>query len=125
MLENKWSRLLPKKNQWLVVLLIGILLLVIAMPTNKQTDTAWGAESVGAEESATDLEKRLEQLLGKMQNVGEVHVMMTFQEDYIVEGIVVIAEGGGKPVVVREITGVLQALFEVDSHKIKVIEKKK
>lgn len=125
MLENKWSRLLPKKNQWLVVLLIGILLLVIAMPTNKQTDTAWGAESVGAEESTTDLEKRLEQLLGKMQNVGEVHVMMTFQEDYIVEGIVVIAEGGGKPVVVREITGVLQALFEVDSHKIKVIEKKK
>lgn len=125
MLENKWSRLLPKKNQWLVVLLIGILLLVIAMPTNKQTDTAWSAESVGAEESTTDLEKRLEQLLGKMQNVGEVHVMMTFQEDYIVEGIVVIAEGGGKPVVVREITGVLQALFEVDSHKIKVIEKKK
>ena len=125
MLENKWSRLLPKKNQWLVVLLIGILLLVIAMPTNKQTDTAWGAESVGAEESTTDLENRLEQLLGKMQNVGEVHVMMTFQEDYIVEGIVVIAEGGGKPVVVREITGVLQALFEVDSHKIKVIEKKK
>ena len=125
MLENKWSRLLPKKNQWLVVLLIGILLLVIAMPTNKQIDTAWGAGSVDAEESTTDLEKRLEQLLGKMQNVGEVHVMMTFQEDYIVEGIVVIAEGGGKPVVVREITGVLQALFEVDSHKIKVIEKKK
>lgn len=125
MLENKWSRLLPKKNQWLVVLLIGILLLVIAMPTNKQTDTTWGAESVAAEESTTDLEKRLEQLLGKMQNVGEVHVMMTFRGDDIVEGIVVIAEGGGEPIVVREITGVLQALFEVDSHKIKVIEKKK
>lgn len=125
MLENKWSRLLPKKNQWVVVLLIGILLLVIAIPTNKKNDTAWGLESVSEEESATDLEKRLEQLLGNMQNVGEVHVMMTFQEEHIVEGIVVIAEGGKDPVVVREITGVLQALFEVDSHKIKVIEKKK
>ncbi len=125
MLENKWSRLLPKKNQWVVVLLIGILLLIIAMPTSKNTDTVLGVGPVSAEEGATDLEKRLEQLLGKMQHVGEVHVMITFREDDDVEGIVVLAEGGGEPVVVREITGVLQALFEVDSHKIKVIDKKK
>lgn len=124
-MENKWSKFLPKKNQWLVVLLIGILLLVIAMPTNKNAGATLGADFEVAGEEMTDLERRLESILGKMQGVGEVHVMMTFHEDEMVEGIVVIAEGGGSAVVVREITGVVQALFEVDSHKIKVIEKKK
>lgn len=37
-----------------------------------------------------------------------------------VKGIVVLAQGGDKASVVREITGLLQALFGIDSHKIKV-----
>lgn len=39
-----------------------------------------------------------------------------------VEGIVVIAEGGDKGVVVQNITEAVQALFGVDTHKIKVMK---
>ncbi|MFQ7310415.1 MAG: stage III sporulation protein AG [Sellimonas sp.] len=41
-----------------------------------------------------------------------------------IEGVVVIAEGGEKPVVVQNITEAVQALFGVESHKIKVVKMK-
>lgn len=40
-----------------------------------------------------------------------------------IEGIVVIAEGGDEPVVVENITEAVQALFSVDTHKIKVMKR--
>lgn len=39
-----------------------------------------------------------------------------------VEGVLVIAEGGDNAIVVRNITEAIQALFDIDTHKIKVIK---
>lgn len=122
-MESKLEKFLPKKSQWLIILLVGILLVVIAIPTDTESGTGTFGTYDETEISTTDMERRLENLLGQMQGVGEVHTMITYQEDESVEGIVVIAEGGGNAVVVRNITEVVQALFAVDSHKIKVIEK--
>lgn len=51
------------------------------------------------------------------------------QEPYVtkeltptVEGVVVIAQGGDEPVTVQNITEAVQALFNVDTHKIKVMK---
>lgn len=113
-MENKAFRYLPKKNQWIIVLLIGILLVVIAIPTKAVPETE--------ESYSSNVEMRLENMLQKIDGVGNVSVMITFQESEQVEGIVVIAEGAGNAVMVQKITEVVQALFDVDSHKIKVIE---
>lgn len=40
----------------------------------------------------------------------------------IVEGVIVIAQGGDQPVVVQNITEAVQALFDIDTHKIKVMK---
>ena len=122
-MENKLSKYLPKKNQWMIVLLIGILLVIIAIPTKTETDLGSSLGYETAETEGTEVEVRLENMLSKMQGIGRVHVMITFQEDEQVEGILVIAEGGGDAVIARNITEVVQALFDVDSHKIKVIER--
>lgn len=124
--QNIWKKLLEnKKNQWLILLLVGILLVVIAIPTkpNTEQDTNW---EIGDENdvSATEMEKRLKSILSQMQGIGEVHVMITYQEETQVEGVVVVAEGGENGVVVQKITEVVQALFDVDAHKIKVIDSK-
>lgn len=101
------------KNHLVLFLLVGILLIVIAIPTDSgEIRTAAG----------TSLESRLEKVLGQMSGVGEVSVMITYQEDENVEGVAIVAEGGDNAVVVRNITEVVQALFNVDSHKIKVIK---
>ena len=63
----------------------------------------------------------MENLLTNMQDVGRVQVMITLQQDGQVEGIVVLADGAKSAVVMKNITEVVQALFDVDAHKIKVI----
>lgn len=40
----------------------------------------------------------------------------------VVEGVVIIAEGGDDAVIVQNITEAVQALFEIDTHKIKVMK---
>lgn len=114
---------LPKKNAWIILLLVGVLLVVIAIPTKTESKSSSLSMYDETEQEATDMEKRLESLLRQMQGVGEVHTMITYRDDKQVEGIVIIADGGGNAVVVRNITEVVRALFDVDSHKIKVIEK--
>ena len=115
---------LPKKNTWMILLLVGILFVVIAIPTKTETKKNSLPIYDDSELNGTDMEKRLQNLLQQMQGVGEVHTMITYREDKQVEGIVIIADGGGDAVIVRNITEVVRALFDVDSHKIKVIEKK-
>lgn len=121
-MNNKWEQWLPKKNRWFILLLIGVLLVVIAIPTNTNSKKAKSI-TYAEEESYTEIEKRLQTLLENMQYVGAVDVMITYQEKETVEGVVVLAEGAGNANVVRDITDVVQALFDVDSHKIKVIER--
>ena len=111
-----WKSLLEKgnKTQLLIVLLVGILLLVIAIPTgNRKSETA----------QASELESRLERILSKTEGVGQVDVMISVKEKDLVEGVVVVSEGADNAVVVRNITEIVKALFPVDSHKIKVIKR--
>ena len=148
-----------KKNQLLILLLIGVLLIVIAMPTNEKKEENEKASSQTKEATqaaASQLEKKLEVFLSKVEGAGQVEAMITYkgsaekivekdegeeettvfengtggeQLPYVkkelmpeVEGIVVITEGGDNAVVVRNITEAVQALFDVDTHKIKIMK---
>lgn len=80
---KKWD-----KSQWTVVILAGILLMVVAIPTeskNKEppveTVGQETADSDSRENYARELEGRLEQVLSKIQGAGRVEVMVIL-EDY-------------------------------------------
>ena len=121
--QNIWNKLLEnKKNQWLILLLVGILLVVIAIPTKSSSEEKSVVDSKNW--STSETEQRLENILSQMQGIGEVHAMITYKQDNQVEGVVVVAEGGEQGVTVQKITEVVRALFDVDSHKIKVIDSK-
>lgn len=181
-----------KKDNYLIVLLVGILIIVIAFPTsdrtsdrNKEKDTTSSAIENTSKQNETqtlsyveEQEKRLEAILSRVQGVGEVNVMITlksskelivekdtpatssitqeedaeggkrnttekttteatvYQQDnngesspYVVkelepeiEGIIVIAKGGDDPVVAKNISDAVLALFHVEAHKIKVMK---
>ena len=167
-----------KKDQWLIVLLVGLLLVVIALPvsdakSNQEQDTQQVKKAENtSEDFCTDaLESRLEQVLEKGKGVGNVKVMITLaassekvvekdremtsevsegesggkntsssetavyangngeETPYVkqeisprIEGVLVIAEGGDNAVVIENITEAVQALFGVDTHKIKVMK---
>ena len=181
----------PKKEQLVVLLLFGVLLVVIAIPTMPD-DKAVGGESgtisqaqTGAGEADTaggsyeeQLEKRLSAILSQVAGAGRVEVMVTLEsrgerivekdtpesrksveetdssggsrttdeqdwgeetvyyEDgsggkspYVVkelepniEGVLVLAEGGGSAVVRQELLEAVQALFPIEAHKVKIMK---
>ena len=179
--NNDWKdnikKHFPKKNQWLIVLLTGILLVVIALPTSDgksasedTTDNTTKTIENQPSDYAAQMEKKLVKILRNVEGVGDVKVMITLkessekvvekdvakssrtaedqvvesdsseatvysegsnsnQEPYVskeispaVEGVLVIAEGGDNSVVVQNITEAIQALFNVEMHKIKVMK---
>lgn len=99
--KKKWKQL--KKSDWVVVALVGVLLLVIAMPSGKtssqestgeknmesitqqteQSDKKKTAKEMQKEDDTADteyvreLEQQLENILSQMEGVGKVEVMIT------------------------------------------------
>ena len=78
---------LPKKNQLIILLLTGILLLVIVVPLPENADqdsadpvTASAQEgNEGSQKYEEYLEKRTEETLRHVEGVGEVEVMITLR----------------------------------------------
>ncbi|MCI9197600.1 MAG: hypothetical protein HFH54_11520 [Lachnospiraceae bacterium] len=83
------------------------------------------------------LEAQLEDLLLRVEGIGEVRVMLMLKDtsDSItsfstqdapvsVQGVLIAAQGGDDPVVVRNIQEAVMALFQVEAHKIKVMKMK-
>lgn len=170
------------KEKITIVILIGILLLVIALPSDKKS-TKNENESVKLTESEdnTDdtseyeayIESRLENVLSMVDGVGDVKALVVLKnskekiiaadesskteitadadgsskntqskditniyydtnsnsQPYVrlenmpeVEGVVIVAKGGGDGVVAAEITSAIEALLGIPAHKIKVLK---
>lgn len=164
--EKYWP---PRKDQLLILILLGLLLAVIVFPVEQKQKEEDGqevlSETVTDKETGEDyesrMERKLESLLGSVEGVGEVRVMLTFEGSgerrvekdrvqseeqqseetvyeehgssertpYVtsktnpkVEGVLVIAQGGGNSQVRKEILEAAQALFGIDAHKIKIMK---
>jgi len=150
---EKWFR----KENLVVMILAGILLIVIALPTKKQESKVdLSAEMLQEMEYAKEyaaqsteqetrdgyvemLENKLADILSHIQGIGDVYVMITLQEQtavegeesvYVpnmvktvypkVEGVVIVAQGAGTGRVTQTIIEAVQALFDIEIHKIKV-----
>ncbi len=138
-----------RKENFLVLLLLGVLLLVAAWPMEKQSrSTKSGstaadstlsfldyAGSTGTEDTrdayVLSLEHSLEELLSTMEGVGENKVMITLKPSakntyyssastMEIEGVVVCAKGAANGKVAKNISEVIQALFGLEAHKIKI-----
>lgn len=140
-----------RKENFLVLLLLGVLLLVAAWPVEKKsrstgtgtkssmTDSALPFLDYGGSTSTEEaretyvvsLEHSLEELLSTMEGVGENKVMITLKPStrntyyssastMEIEGVVVCAKGAANGKVAKNITEVIQALFGLEAHKIKI-----
>ena len=159
-----------KKDKWLIILLVGLLLVVIAMPVSDiKSDQTQDEQQMQKAENAS--EDTYADALAKVEGVGNVKVMITLasssekvvekdqemtsevqegenggknisssetavyangngeETPYVkqelsprIEGVLVIADGGDNAIVIENITEAVQALFGVDTHKIKVMK---
>ena len=127
-------------RQWVILLLLGLLLTVIALPVSNKKDSfpevksssffsASSEENTDAER--TVLEKKLEDLLSQTEGVGKVRVLLMTGEEKDSSSFydsgnqaVIVAEGADNSVVSRNIVEGVMALFQLDAHKIKVMKMK-
>lgn len=152
---GKLPEFLKRKNNFIILIIIGVLLLVVAIPTgdNKKEHIEKEVATEYSEDYASKTEKRLEKVLAEIHGAGKVQVLISWQASseklvekdenktvYLqssggeqspfirqeimpkAEGVIVVAEGGDNPVVVRQITEAVCALFGVDTHKIKIMK---
>ena len=177
-----------KKDQILILLLTGVLLVVIALPSGGTKETTGGERDsdqteMPVQDSQTGytqyLEQKLSDTLSQIEGAGEVTVMVTLkssaekvvekdqtsdqetvtesdsqggtrttkqenqeestvyaqgdgqdQSPYVskelspqIEGVVVVAQGGDQAVVKQNITEAVEALFVIESHKIRIMKK--
>ena len=76
-----------KRSDWLILVLAGILILIIALPTDtkekKQAEEAKeniSKENNTMETSKDEIERKLEDILEKIDGAGDVKVMITYQD---------------------------------------------
>lgn len=76
-----------KRSDWLILVLAGILILIIALPTDtkekKQAEEAKeniSKENNTMEASKVEIERKLEDILEKIDGAGDVKVMITYQD---------------------------------------------
>lgn len=76
-----------KRSDWLILVLAGILILIIALPTDtkekKQAEKSKeniSKENNTMEASKDEIEQKLEDILEKIDGAGEVKVMITYQD---------------------------------------------
>jgi stage III sporulation protein AG len=126
-----FSFLKEKGSKYLIWILLGILVLVMIIPTeNKEAkDTSFVSE----QQTKGEMEEKLEQVLMAMEGVGNVKVMITLKEsasDLFSEeteegevlGVVVVAEGAGRAEVDAKIMTSVEALFGIEAHKISIVK---
>lgn len=73
------------KQQWIVILLLGLLLSVIALPVSKKSSTPkqtilMDNSTQSTDEIQSSLERRLQNILENVEGVGEVKVMLMTEE---------------------------------------------
>ena len=187
--KEKYGEKYKDKNTWLIIGIVGLLLLVIALPSGKTVDapgdlsgdaaaagqTEAGDQTEAAPDTAVqtateDLEHRLEETLSLIDGAGRVRVMLTLKDHgekvvekdtarrvdggsdaaagaedtsentvytkngsaetpYVsnqltpqVEGVLVVAQGGGNSMVKQNILQSVMALFPLEAHKITIVK---
>lgn len=126
------KNILENRNNMLLIALVGILLLVVALPTGKNENTIVNTRSEN--ENKEQVEERLERVLKSTEGVGEVRVMITETEEKgtfeessnqcNVQGVVVVAQGAEDAGVKKKIQDIVLALFPIEAHKIEIVKMK-
>lgn len=125
-----WNKIKEIKN---IKLILIILFLAIALITYsivsekiKKSDNATAVPSASVSENKTvavnytEEEAKLADILGYINGIGQTKVMITKDETSQCKGVIVVAEGAGKPIVEWQIRHAVQTALQIDYHSIEV-----
>ena len=123
------------KENLVVILLVGVLLFVIMLPT-KNSNSSLISYTEETEEKVDftkqeELENRLTKFLAEIEGVGRVSVLMHMEEESVssygsnssinkITGVIVAAEGASNETIRLEIVKMVMALYDLSADKVEV-----
>ena len=117
---RSWLRGMTKRH-WAAVLLLGLLLAVMAIPTAEQGNRDRKAGNEAGEMSGETSEKTEVEV---MMMTGQDTQSFYGSEGTEVTGVLIAAEGADNSVTKRNIQEAVMALFQIEAHKIKIMKMK-
>lgn len=111
------------KNRQLLLKLVTLLLAgaVVILTLSVLTTGKDGRKQIIDSDGGS--EERLCAILSGVKGAGQVEVMVRYDADDDVSGVIVSAEGGGNPVVANELTNGVAALYNLPVSSVMVFEK--
>lgn len=123
------------KESLIVILLVGVLLFVIMLPTKENKYPFRDVEKETEENISytrqEELETRLAEFLAGIEGVGRVSVLMHMEEEMVtsygnksnkneIKGVIIGAEGASNETVRLEIMKMVMALYDLSADKVEV-----
>lgn len=110
------------KDKALKVIALIIILAVVLLSFDVFTQSKDGRRQIVDEDGGTETE--LCMILSDIDGVGDVDVMLQYDEDEKIAGAIVTAEGAGNPIVKNNLINAVMAVFNISSSSVEVFEKK-
>ncbi len=111
-MNDKINELLKTRYKYVIFLGLGILLVLFS----------FGGKD---EKNSTSLEKKLKTTLEMAEGVGDVDVMLTFNEENRVEGAIIVAEGAESVATKKLLHDSAVAVLSLPDYKVQILIKKK
>lgn len=142
-LSDENGDIMPKRSKKIQTIFFGMMLVLVIIFMNSGTWKIGGEKSI---EGDSRENAALEQTLMKIEGVGEVELYFHYNtgeeadplSDYFslsqtksdqrennIEGILVVAEGGGDPSVQNNLGKMLATVLQLPEHRIVIVEMKK
>ena len=105
----------------MIFIIIGIALLTVDVITTSRDGRTQIIDENGSKSNGA--ETTLRGILSDIKGVGAVNVMVTYDSDSNVQGVIVTAEGGGSSVIKSNITSAVANLYGIPLRNVSVFEK--
>lgn len=120
---KKYIDPLKVKDNGVKIISILIIAAVVLLAFDVFTDNKDGRRQIVDDDGGVESELCL--ILSDIEGVGEVDVMLQYDDDEKVTGAIVTAQGADDPVVKNKVISAVMALFNISATSVEVFEKNK
>ena len=120
---KKYLDQLKVKDNGVKIISMLIIAAVVLLAFDVFTDNKDGRRQIVDDDGGVEAELCL--ILSDIEGVGEVDVMLQYDDDEKVTGAIVTAQGADDPVVKNKVISAVMALFNISATSVEVFEKNK
>lgn len=121
-MAEKWKDDPKLKDKALKAVAVIIIVAVVLLSFDVFTQNKDGRKQIIDGDGGTESE--LCSILSDIDGVGDVDVMLQYDDDEKITGAIVTAEGAGSPVVKSNLVKAVMAVFDISAANVEVFEKK-